>query len=227
MENRIYEIRSTQKNKLLLILPIFLLGLLLIYLTNGKKELSDNYFYAYLLGLLLTFLGVIGVLMIKETSTIINPLQRRIIYQTKGLFNSDKKNFTFEQIKELKITRVGKASNFSQMYFLNFILKDNITIHTDKWSFDLEEIATMARDLSQIIGCEFINHADYVQVETEGSEKAKQFMLSFILSVILYIIYYRVKIGPLFHASWYGTLPPIFILVATLSINRILNSLRK
>ncbi len=103
---------------------LLLFGCLFLWKTWDVRNMSDNYYAAFLLGWFLFGLGFFSVLFAREQKITINSIERKIEIEDKIRFGSSVKVIRFTEIKEVGIGRIGSHANFTNFYHLRIHLKN-------------------------------------------------------------------------------------------------------
>ena len=214
---------SNKKSSLWLGVFISILGILILYLTSRSTDLNSNQAAARGLGLLLFILGVAAVIFVEDIKTTIDPIKKTIDYQMTTRFSSRRRKILFSEVESVRVSRVGHhGSSRTPAYMASLVLKSKEILRTGRWSILEDEIQQLADEISMMIGCE---RSGLPQINT--SKEAQNFILSLILGILTWVIYYRLKIGPLCPAMWGGNAPAVVILSSFLSFLHLLRHLSR
>jgi len=216
-------IYSNKKSSVWLGVLISILGLSILYLTSRITNLNSNEAAARGLGLLLFIIGIGAIVFVEDITTTIDPIKKTIDYQMTTRFSSSRRKILFSEVESVRVSRVGHhGSSRTPAYMTSLVLKSKENLRTGRWSILENEIQQLADEMSMMIGCE---RSGLPQINT--SKDAQNFILSLILGVLTWVIYYRLKVGPLCPAMWGGTAPAIVILSSFLSFLHLLRHLSR
>jgi hypothetical protein len=76
---------------------------------------------AFLLGLLLLALGIVGLVMAGKQTVVVDPGPRTITVEDSGLF-SKRRTIAFDEVREVAVGYQGRRSNRVQTYYLRLTL---------------------------------------------------------------------------------------------------------
>lgn len=186
-------------------------------------DLNRNEAAARGLGLLLFIIGVAAIIFIEDIVTMIDPTKKVIHYKVTTRFNSSQRTISFSDVESIRVSRLGNhGSSRTPAYMASLVLKSQEKLSTGRWSFLEDEIQQLADDLSATIGCE---RSGLPAIDT--SKDVQNFILALILGILTWVIYYRIKIGPLCPAMWGGNAPTLVILFSFLSFWHFLRHLSR
>jgi hypothetical protein len=213
-----WTIRSNTGSNQLVGVFTLVLGIPCVLLTIHNFKSSANTMAGFCLGILLIGAGVFSLLFLEEISTTVDPERRRLIIEKKSRVGHKTSVVGFDEIASVLVNSAGGHEG-PKNYHLKISLKNGKTDTTGRWSLDQGEIVAIAGQLAAEIGCEsnpgLIVHPI----------NATQIVYSGIGAVILYPIWFRIWVGPWCPAMWFGTAPPVIILIAFFGILGILRIL--
>ena len=167
-----------------------------------------------------------------DTTVLVDPRNKliRIFEQSRSSRNS--KTIFFKDIEKIRVDRrkLGKDSDLFGVYSYHLLigLEDEKHIDTGRSGIHESEIAELATKLGQAIGCD-IRLGPYEHPINSslsfGGIKVNQIAVALAGAIVLYAIWFRVQVGPLCSAMWYGTAPPFVVGLGFLVILRILRRL--
>lgn len=129
--SRPLEIKADNKKTFNTSLVLLIVGLIFIWLTYNKGEISRNQQYAQRMGLLLLFIGGYGVLFTEEILTFIDPKNKIITYKVKTILGDQHKIIPFRDVAQVKVARIGRRnSSYAENYHLQLFLKSGIKLAT-------------------------------------------------------------------------------------------------
>lgn len=85
---------------------------------RGFRADGENALAGFLLGLLLLVIGVSGILASGRQTVTVDPKSRRVTVDDRYLFGSRSRVIAFQDIGDISIGYLGKASNYVQHYYL-------------------------------------------------------------------------------------------------------------
>lgn len=107
---------------------LLLLGFFFLWKTWDVRNISDNYYAAFLLGWMLFGLGLFSVLFAREQKITIDAVGKKIEIENKTKFSNSVQVIRFAEIKEIGIGRIGSHANFTNFYHLRLHLKNGKVI---------------------------------------------------------------------------------------------------
>lgn len=107
---------------------LLLLGFFFLWKTWDVRNVSDNYYAAFLLGWMLFGLGFFSVLFAREQRITIDAIGKKIEIENKTKFSNSVQVIRFAEIKEIGIGRIGSHANFTNFYHLRLHLKNGKVI---------------------------------------------------------------------------------------------------
>lgn len=217
--------KSDSKKNTIFGVIIILVGVYLMWVVShsvNKEIINSNQASAYLLGLLLFVIGLVAIIFIEEVQIDVIQDKKRLVLTYTNYFNSYKVILGFDEIEKLDIAGVGKWNHRS--YFLKIRTTKNKVLGTGIWSFDKEEVQEKANELYELIG-----HKNQIKDENQGAVKNAfvdrpylPVIIALIVAFSSYMLWYRIKVGPLCPASWHGNLPVLFICSVFILVYRFL-----
>ncbi len=206
MDKAPWTIRSnTGKNQLVGIFSV-LLGIPFVLLTVHHLKSNTNALAGFGVGILLIGIGVVALLFTEEITVIVDPGRQRLMIQRGSRLGQKLSIVNFNEIASVL---VGSAGGYRgpKSYHLKISLRNGKTATTGRWSLDQSEIIALAEQLAAEIGCTsdlgiLVNPVN-----------ASQIIYSVCGAVILYAIWFRIWVGPWCLAMWFGTAPPVIMLI--------------
>src|ERR1700730_5774003 len=213
-----WTIRSNAGRNQLVGVFTVVLGIPCVLLTIHNFKSSANAMAGFCLGILLIGAGVFSLLFMEEITMTVDPERRRLMIQKNSRIGHKTSVVGFDEIASVLVNSEGGYRG-PRSYHLKISLKNGNTETTGRWSLDQGEIIAIAGQLAAEIGCEsnpgLIMHP----------VNATQIVYSGLGAVILYAIWFRIWVGPWCPAMWFGTAPPVIILIAFSGILGILRIL--
>jgi len=99
------------------------LGTVLVIAVLGTRNGSADARAGLLLGVLLLVMGVLGFLFAGKQTVTVDPQMRRIVVDDVYRFGSKRRTIAFDDIADVRIGYLGKASNHVRFYYLALELK--------------------------------------------------------------------------------------------------------
>lgn len=99
-------------------------GLILTVGFYSERSLNGNAMAGFLLGILLTLIGVAGLLATGKQTVVIDTTKRRIVIEDTRLFSSKNRFILFDDIADVTIGFLGKKSNYVTCYYLVLKLRE-------------------------------------------------------------------------------------------------------
>lgn len=201
-----FEVRSSSGKGIAVSVACLLAGLLFLWLTAKIPVHDSNTAAAMWLGVLLTGLGVAGLIVSEEVVTTVDTVRRCVEIDRTRRWGSRKTSVPFDEVASVNVARVGSRSGGTPSFWLQIERADGQVISTGRWSMNEAETRQLAERLSARIGCECrggkpLSPASLVHVVAAA-----------IGAVVLYAGWFRFSVGPWCPAMWFGTAPPVFIL---------------
>jgi hypothetical protein len=216
-------LRSNTKKTLVLSLATLVVGAFLIVFTQGKTEFSQNYLAAYWLGVIVMFVGAAGVIFPEDITVTVDRNSQQIHYELKSRRGSRRRVLPFASVESVNVTRRGRGSSpQTNIYSIALALQNGEHLRTGYWSTDESEVQATARELSEQIGC-----AKRGVPERLSTNAAVVLVISLLVGVLAWLVYYRMQFGPLGPAMWKGSAPPVAICAIAFVTYNILRDLRK
>jgi len=192
-------------------------GIPFILLTYSKLGTAPNVTAAFAAGVLLIVVGLLTLIWKENISVVVDPASRKLTVHKASRFGQRTSVIPFDQVASVNVScPSGKGP---RNYFLKLRLKDGTVERTGKWSYDQGEIVALAGRLAAEIGCP-VSTGLLVQ-----PANAVRVFLSAAGAVLIYALWYRIKVGPWCVAMWFGTAPIAIMLVAFLILLGILRFL--
>jgi hypothetical protein len=106
-------------------LACLVIGLALAYICRNFGEFAmSNTFAGFLLGILLWFIGMAGILTVGKQKITIDPKERRILVEDSSPFGKRERMIFFSDISHIAVSYLGKESNFVTFYSLLLTLRN-------------------------------------------------------------------------------------------------------
>ncbi len=211
-EERVMRIESNTLKNLLLGTGFVLLGVLMLSLTQGKTDLSRDHQLIYLMGLFILLAGTATILLNERVVILVYPERGSLTVRTSSLRGSEVRVIPFAAIRSVDVVKLGQTHKGTRSYHLNIALKTGEKILTRRNSRDGDEINELARELSGLIGCK-TDEAPAPQPIELG-----QILVSLSGAILVYVAWYRFTVGPWCRAMWFGTAPPVVMLLTFTAI---------
>ena len=192
-------------------------GIPFILLTYSKLGTAPNVTAAFGLGVLLCAVGLLTLLLKEDISVLVDPSSRKLTVRKTSRFGQKTTVIPFEQVASVNVHCPGGKG--PRNYFLKLRLKNGKVERTGKWSYDQREMVALAGRLAAEIECP-VSTGLLVQ-----PVNAIRVVVSAAGAVLIYVFWYRIKVGPWCPAMWGGTAPFVIILVAFLILLGILSLL--
>ena len=116
--------RSNPGKQYLLAIGCIVVGLILTVGFHGDRSLNGNAMAGFLLGILLSAIGVAGFLATGKQSVVIDPNRRRIAIEDASLFSTKTRSILFSDIDDVSIGYLGKRSNYVTCFYLVLKLRN-------------------------------------------------------------------------------------------------------
>ncbi len=188
---------------------LILVGALFLLLLRNRVALDSNELSAQYLGYLLIFIGGSALLINERIAIELRKESGFLFFSSTSIFGTKKQTVTFASVDRVSISRVGRARNNVQFYFLHLHLKNGTRLPTGMILSSAESAQAEADRISEIIGC------PSQQIALPSDHRFSTFLLAFVVGVIAYAVYYRISVGPPCKAMWFGTAPPVIIMLVT------------
>ena len=115
---------SNPVKQYLLALGSLVIGLIMSIGFYSERSLNGNAMAGFLLGILLTVIGVAGFLATGKQTVAIDARKRRIVIEDTRLFSTTNRFILFGDIADVSIGFLGKRSNYVSFYYLVLKLRD-------------------------------------------------------------------------------------------------------
>ena len=203
-----WQITSNSSKSFVLAVGTFAVGLVFIWLTRHVPVGDTNALAARWLGVMLAALGLAGVIWGEETVVTVDAGQRCLRIESRRRVGHLSVVVPFAEVEAVNVVRIGTRSDGTPSFWLQIARKDGKTFATGRWSTSELEIARVADRLAAEIGCERQGG------EPPAPASVGRVAVAVVVAVALYAAWYRFTVGPWCEAMWYGTLPPVFVLLA-------------
>lgn len=130
---------------------------------------------------------------------------QRILFYIKNRFYQRLKIIPFHQVDSVGIRKVGREHKGIVIYFVVVKLKNGSSLRTDIKSFSREDIQYEADRLANQLS------VPSTQLYFTSLSREMLLFISFVMGCMFYVLYYRLAIGELCRAMWFGSLPIFFI----------------
>jgi hypothetical protein len=210
-----WTIRSSAGQGDLLALAVGAVGGTLMFLAHGGAQ-DRNGRAAYWLGCLLLAASVGHLVWAEDIVLTVDPRRRVLIFRKKNRWSTTETVVPFGDVSTVDVSRIGRTGNGMETYHLALILKSGDRFRTGKWSLDQSEIASIAEELARTLGCQL---QAGVRVYPVGLERS---LLAGVGAVGLYALWFRATVGPWCAAMWFGTAPPVLIMIFFFSLRTLL-----
>ncbi|MFL5812296.1 MAG: hypothetical protein ACJ763_01865 [Bdellovibrionia bacterium] len=181
------------------------LGMAVIYLTRSRVQDSPNTLAAYWLGILLLSVAVGTYLFFEDTIIRVDSSIRSLVILKKGRLTKSSSVVPYDEISAVQVATIGSAHRGVVTHHLVIQLKNGKRVTPGRFSTDQAEIIEVAQRLARETGSECIIGRRLVPLTTP------RYVLSAVGAVLVYVLWYRFKVGPWCPAMWYGSAPPVII----------------
>jgi len=186
-----------------------LVGLLFIWLTCRIPVQDSNTVAAMWLGVMLIAVGLAAIILAEEVVTTVDPGERCLRIDCRRRWGSVSMTVPFDDVVSVNVARVGSRSDGTPSFWLQIERAGGKAFSTGRWSLSETEIRRLAERLSAEIGCGCRGGGGMrLSPASVGRVAAAA-----IGAVVLYAAWFRFSAGPWCPAMWFGTAPPVFILV--------------
>lgn len=206
-ESDSWEIHSNSRQDTVAAVGIAAVGAVFMALTRSRVH-DLNMQYAYWLGILLLALGGAGLILQEKVSVLIFPSRRKLRVRSQNVFGQNMRTLEFIEVKQVRVVKLRAPRSKAPVYLLKMDLRNGQTLGTGRWSFSQTEIDELATRLASSIDCPselgpgpFPATATHVALAGAGA-------------VLFYIAWYRMTTGQLCPAMWFGSAPPVIMLVS-------------
>jgi hypothetical protein len=218
--NHPWKISSDPKKGLLLAIGCFVVGCLILWMAGRIPTQDSNTLAGIWLGALLAGLGLAGVILDEVVSTTVHPNQKFLEIDSRRRWGKSRVVISFDEIASINVVRVGDRTDGTPTFWLQIERQDRKRFFTGGWSTSEREMGFLAERLAEEIGCD--RHGG----NPPNPASVGQVASSLIGAVILYVMWYRLVVGDWCMAMWFGTFPPIFLLLAFSGLLLIFRSYR-
>lgn len=197
-------------------------GLIFIFITYQRTTESSNVLAAFYLGYFLALMSLCVFIFSEDTTMEVCSDNERLNIKKASLLNSKIYVILFNQIKSVQITTYGSRSKGLPTFHILFKLKNGKTEATNYFTVSEDEAVQLAQRLINDIGCEN-NLGEYFNSSRQDLVSVFRVFASFVGSVFIYILWYKITIGQPCVAMWHGTTPVLIIGCSFLIIYRNFN----
>ncbi len=208
MTDHAWEIRSDTGSSWILSVAVGLLGALFIYLTKGHMAPSESSRAAFWLGVMLVGLCAASLIMMEDIVVMVDPASKRLEFRRSGYWRQSSSVVGFEGIDHVGVVETWAEGKVGSTYTLTVVLKNGKSERTGRWSFDESEIDALARRLAADIGCACRTGTPAPPISAIHIPAAA------LGSILIYVVWYRLRTGQTCPAMWHGSAPPVIILIA-------------
>ena len=216
-----WSIESNTRSTVAISVGLIAVGSLLVSASHHQAATNNNALAAWWGGILLGLLGAATLFLDARITLLVDPERGAILIRHRNRVTSGAKIVRFEEIASVNVSRIGRSRLGVTSFHLKIRLKSGKSIATGRWSYSYEEINAEAARLADAVGCAADTREPFL---TGGPERV---MLSVLGAVAFYALWYRFTTGPWCRAMWFGTAPPVIMLLAGGSIYRLLSLTRK
>jgi len=110
--------RSRPGAQLALAVGATVVGACLAFCFRGFRSDGENALAGFMLGVLLLAIGISGIVASGRQTVTVDPKSRRITVNDRYLFGTRSRVIAFQEIGDITIGYLGKASNYVQHYYL-------------------------------------------------------------------------------------------------------------
>lgn len=203
-----WQIQSSSRQGFGVAVGSLLVGFLFIWLTCRTPAHDSNTAAAMWLGVLLVGVGLAAIILAEEVVTTVDPEQRSLRIDCRRRWGSVRKTLPFDEVDSVNVARVGSRRGGTPTFWLQLRCRGGKVVSTGRWSMNESEIRCLAERLSSEIGCECRGGVPL------SPASAGRVAAAAIGAVVMYAAWFRVSAGPWCPAMWFGTAPPVFILIA-------------
>ena len=191
-----------------------LVGALFIWLTRNAAAGDETVAAARWLGVLLAVIGVSGLLFLEEVLTTVDKAGRRLLLDRRTRWNRSRTGIPFSHIDSVRVVKVGSSSDGTPSYWLQVLLKGGRSCATGVWSLDEAHVGRLAEQLAAEVGCGCHREAADRTASALAPIAVLQIAVAALGALGSYALWYRLSVGPWCPAMWFGTAPPVFMLLA-------------
>jgi hypothetical protein len=124
----IWKIQSNSGKQIALSVVMAAAGLFVAYsFRNFSGPGFTNSLAGFLLGLLLLLTGVVSLLATGRQTITVDPGSQSILVEDWNLFGKRERSFAFGDIIDMRVAKIGKASNYTFTYYVSLHLADGST----------------------------------------------------------------------------------------------------
>ncbi len=205
-------IESNTRKNIFLGIGVFLFGALMLSLTRGRTDHSRDHQLLHIIGLLFLFVGTAVIVLHERVLILVSPHRKTLTMRKSSLRGRELRIIPFASIQSVDVITLGQTHKGTRSYHLNLTLKTGEKIRTGRSSRVGDEIHGIARELSDLVGLE---PNDTLRAP---STELAPFLFALLGAVLVYGIWYRLSVGPWCRAMWFGTAPPVIMLLAFMAI---------
>lgn len=156
--------------------------------------------------------GIFYFLWKEKVEIDIDKEKRFVKIKKTNRFRSTLRLVAFDSIETIFVRKIGREHKGIAFYLVMFELVSGENISTGSFFTNRGEAQSQADLWAYEMGTK--SH----QMPFLPSAWDFPLPIAFGVSLLFYVIYYRLTVGPLCPAMWFGTLPPFFIGASTLTL---------
>jgi hypothetical protein len=206
-DRNLLTIKSNAQQDLAIGIALAAVGIILMILSRSQAGVSESGLAAFWLGALLTSGSVGLIIWTEDVAVTVDTVQKRLLISRKSRFGKNKSAFRFAEIDHVGVSTVGKAGRL-QTYHLLIYLKGGKTVRTGRWSCDQSEIDSLSDEMAEAIGC---CCRKGLRIRPAGGG---EIIVAAVGAVVVYAVWFRIQVGAWCPAMWFGTAPPVIMLLA-------------
>lgn len=202
-------LESNHRKSQLMSVALILTGSLLLFLLRSRVPLDSNELAAQYMGYLLIFIGGSALVMNERIKLEFRKESGLVLFSCTSIRGTKNEAIAYSNIDHVAISRIGRPRNRTVFYFLHLGLKSGERLPTGIFFSSAESAQTEANRIAELIGCKS------QQIATAGDHRFSEFIIAFVIGLLSYVVYYRLTVGPPCKAMWFGTAPPVIIMLST------------
>jgi len=196
-------------------------GALFVWLTRGAAPGDTTSTSALWLGVLLAAVGVAGLVFAEDVVVTVEPSRRRLRVERRMRWGQKSTEVAFDEVSSVRVVKVGSGSEGTPSYWLQILTRSGTSLATGRWSTDEAEMNRLARQLADAVGCG-CEHG-----EPLPPTGAAHLAVAAAGAVVVYALWFRVQVGPWCPAMWFGTAPPVIMLLSFAALLGLLRRLAR
>jgi hypothetical protein len=205
-----WRITSNTRKTLALAAGSLLLGLLLVWLAGGARVGGSNATAAMWLGILLAALGVAAFVFAENLVVTVDTSERRLVIDRFTRWGNSRTLLPFVDVESIRVAKLGSGADGTPSYWLQVHCRRGEVYRTGRWSTDEAEINELAEQVADAVGCASRKGTP----ARPGTSVPLVTAAAALGAAALYALWYRLAVGPWCPAMWFGTAPPVIILLA-------------